>query len=277
MIRTSFLALLTGLLAVPALPAQAPRFHWQPGQILIYRVEHVTSVTEVVSDSQVDTGARLNQVKSWRVLDVDPQGVATLQLTLKELRFEIKSPDGKVMLFDSTVPDKSDPAMREQMARYVEQPLVLLRVDARGKVVEVKECKYSPPSRYESELPFGVILPETGPQQGQIWDRSYQLTLEPPQGTGERYEASQKYTCMATQATATTIAVSTQVKGPPNALADQVPLLQVQPEGEVVFDLANGRMSSAHLRIAKELKGHMGEGSSYKFQSTYTEQYIGAQ
>jgi hypothetical protein len=52
-------------------------------------------------------------------------------------------------------------------------------------------------------------------------------------------------------------------------------VLQLQPEGEVVFDLQAGRLQSARLRIDKELKGHQGEGSSYKFQSAYTEKYVG--
>ena len=60
---------------------------------------------------------------------------------------------------------------------------------------------------------------------------------------------------------------------PENAL-DRVPLLQLQPEGEVVFDIALGRLHSASLKIEKELKGHQGEGSSYKFQSSYTEKYV---
>ena len=53
------------------------------------------------------------------------------------------------------------------------------------------------------------------------------------------------------------------------------PLLQMQPEGQVIFDTKEGRLRQATLRIEKELKGHQGEGSSYHFQSTYTEEYVG--
>ena len=52
------------------------------------------------------------------------------------------------------------------------------------------------------------------------------------------------------------------------------PRKPMQPEGEVVFDTQNGRLSSASLKIEKELLGHQGEGSSYKFQSTYTEKLV---
>ena len=52
-------------------------------------------------------------------------------------------------------------------------------------------------------------------------------------------------------------------------------LLQLQPEGEVVFDAQSGLMRSARLTIDKELKNHQGEGTSYRFQRTYVEQYVG--
>ena len=60
----------------------------------------------------------------------------------------------------------------------------------------------------------------------------------------------------------------------PDSLLDRVPLLQMQPDGEVVFDTRDGRLRRACLRIEKELKGHQGEGSCYRFQSTYTEEYL---
>jgi len=53
---------------------------------------------------------------------------------------------------------------------------------------------------------------------------------------------------------------------------DRVPLLQLQPQGEIVFDLQAGRLRSATLRVDKELTGHQGEGSSYRFQSVYSEE-----
>ncbi len=43
----------------------------------------------------------------------------------------------------------------------------------------------------------------------------------------------------------------------------------------MVFDPRTGCLLNARLHIAKELTGHQGEGSTYRFQSTYTEEYVG--
>src|SRR5205823_11489348 len=109
---------------------------------------------------------------------------------------------------------------------------------------------------------------------GQNWERAYRITLEPPQGTGEKYEALQRYACKGVADGTATVAVTTLLQTMPESLLDRVPLLQMQPAGEVVFDTRQGRLCRASLRIEKELKGHQGAGSSYRFQSTYTEEYL---
>ncbi len=154
-------------------------------------------------------------------------------------------------------------------------PLAVLRGDGYGRVLEVKESKFGPASRYEAEPPFVGVLPAALPQPGQGWERSYQLTLEPPQGTGEKFAAVQRYVCKAADAATLTMTLKTELKNPPAAPGDQVPLLQMQPEGEVVYDLRAGRLLRANLRIEKELANHQGEGSGYRFVSTYVEEYAG--
>jgi hypothetical protein len=275
-----FRALVPALLAlgwVQAAPAQTPawRFRWQAGQVLTYRVEQQTQTVEVLAGTRAETKTKTNLVKRWQVLSVDAKGVATLQHSLAALRMETVTPSGETLLFDSANLDKSSPQLREQLSKYVGVSLSTMRVDAWGRVVEVKESKFGPASRFEAELPFVVILPGAPPGEGQSWQREYKITLEPPAGTGEQYASVQRYTYKRAESAGAVLAVRTEPKALPEALADQVPLLRLQPEGEVVFDLNAGRLHSARLRVQKELKGHQGEGSSYRFESTYTEDYAG--
>jgi hypothetical protein len=276
MVRTWSGALLAALLLAPAALAQTntAKFTWRPGQVLDYRVEHVTTVTDVAGGSKVEMTAKLNLGKRWQVLAVDPQGVATVQVALTALRSEHTRPSGEVLLFDSANPDKSTPELREQLARYVGPALAVLRLDAQGKVVEVKESKFYPASRYESEPPFQFVLPDKAPAVGLTWERNYAITLEPPHGTGEKFDAKQKYECRGVDGGKLRIALTTTVLKLPASLLDRVPLLNQQPEGEVVFDLAAGRLQSARLRIDRTLEGHQGAGSSYRLQSTYSEEFV---
>jgi hypothetical protein len=275
MFRGYIWATITCFVLATAAPAQvAGQFRWQRGQILTYQVEHNTSATDTVGGNKSESKTKLNLTKRWLVLDVDATGVATLQLSLLALRLEVTTPSGGTLLFDSGAPDKSDEHMREELGKFLGQPLAVLRLDTRGRLIEVKESKHGPASRYEVELPFLIMLPEDGPKTGQEWDRAYKITLDPPQGTGDKFDAVQKYSCKSVTDNQATLVFTTTLKTMPEGVLDRVPLLQLQPEGEVIFDLKSGRLQSGSLRIEKELTGHQGDGSSYKFQSIYTEKYV---
>jgi hypothetical protein len=278
MTRNLHLATLFTTLFIATVQAQAPspgcRFHWQTGQTLTYRTKQTIAVTEVADGKKVETSTALEHVKRWQVLAVDPAGVATLQMTLAHLRNETKTPSGEVFFFDSNDLDKSNPDMREQMIKYVGIPLVVLRVDARGRVVEVKESKHGSPTRYESELPFAITLPDSGVLPGQSWERHYKITLEPPHGANDKYDSVQKYTCKNVANGMATIHLTTTLARLPEAPADQIPLVQAQPQGEVVFDMTRGRIQLVKLDVDRELKDHAGEGSSFRFQASIREELL---
>jgi hypothetical protein len=276
MFRTWLLTIVTGFLAAQVgLSQSVPwQFRWQQGQVLTYRVEHATAAAEVTKDGKSDSKTKLSLTKQWQVLDVDARGVATMRLSLQAMRLETTTPSGSTLLFDSANPDKSDPHMREELGKFVGEPLAVLRIDGYGRVLEVKESRHAPASRFETELPFGVVLPAGAPQPGQGWHRDYKITIDPPQGTGEKYDAVQQFTCKQITQEGAAIAVATALKKEPEAAADRIPLLQNQPEGSIVFDILNGRLRSVQFRIDKTLTGHQGEGSNYHFESTYTEQLV---
>jgi hypothetical protein len=277
MIRGWFLALCAGLFLAADAPAQtAWRFRLQPGQVLTYRVEQATTATETTAGNKEEKSTtKLSLLKRWQVLDVDNAGTATIQKSLLAMRLETTLANGEVLLFDSADPEKSNAQLREQLSGFVNTPLAVLRIDARGQVLEVKESRFGPASRFESEPPFLFTLPEAEPQPGQAWERTYQITLEPPMGTGEKYAAVQRCACKEAAGATATVTLATALKTLPESVADRVPLLQMQPEGEIVFDVQAGCVRSASLRIDKELTGHQGEGSRYHFQSVYTEELVG--
>jgi hypothetical protein len=277
MVRKALLGTIAALLLVATASAQQTpgwRFRWQQGQVLTYAVEQSMNAAETQGGKTNESKTKLNLTKRWQVLAIDAQGVATLQLAVTAMRMETTSPGGEVLVFDSANLDKSDPQLKEQMSKYVGQPLAVLRVDGFGQVQEVKESKYGSASKYQNELPFALVLPQTAPAPGQGWQRPYQVILDPPQGAGEKYDAVQKCVCKTIDGTKATITVSNTVIKLPAAAADQAPLLQLQPQGEVVFDTQAGRLASVSFKIDKELKNHQGEGSSYRFQSSYSEQLV---
>ena len=248
------------------------RFQWQKGQVLTYKIKHVTTVTEVVGKDMSASNSDLELVKRWQVTELDNQGIATLTLTLAAMRNEQKRPNGETLLFDSKNLAKSTPALKEQMSKYIGQTLAVIRIDGHGRVVEVKQGSAA---RYEAEPPFVVVFPEAKAEVGQAWRRQYKLVLDPPLGTGEKHEAEQRYECKSIEGTVATLGVTTTFKALPESLRDRLPLLQKDVQGEMQFDLQAGRLTATVLNIDKTIENHQGKGSSYRFQSKYTEELVG--
>src|SRR5205085_1780671 len=165
--------------------------------------------------------------------------------------------------------DKSTPGLREQLGKYVGSTLAVMRIDTQGKVIEVKQ---GPADRYEVEPPFTLMLPAAPIQEKQGWLRHFILTLDPPLGTGEKYKAQQKCECTKVAAGKATISLATSFKTMPDSVQERLPLIQKEAEGEVIFDIAAGRVVEVRLTVDRTLANHQGAGSSYHFESTYTEQ-----
>jgi hypothetical protein len=269
--RWSLTILAACAFAAPSRAQDGPLFRWRSGQVLTYRVSQSTEAVETLKDQTLATKTKLDLVKRWQVMNIDAGGTATLQMTLASLRMENTPPSGEAVLFDSANPAKSHEQLREEMAKYVGPPLVTVRIDNRGQLVEVKECKFGAESRLQADLPFKLALPTAPFAVGKSWDRSYQIKLDPPQGAGESYDAAQTYSCKMITNGTVIIHVTTSIKNAPESAADKLPLLPLLPEGDLSFDATSGQLRAVRYSFGQDLTDHRGEGSKYQFKSTYVE------
>ena len=269
------LAVLAGVgLARPA--ADAPlRFKWQPGQALTYQVRQSTVVQETLpgKGGKPETATAktdLTLTRRWTVGAVDPAGTATLEMAITALKTEHRIGDG-----EPTVRDSANPDHAKEMAGYLGRPIVTVRVDAQGRLVEVKEAKGGSAARLHAELPFRLTLPDAGPSTGQTWDRTFAVKLDPPAGLGETYDLVQTYTAKGMKDGLAVVGVATALKAPPKATAEQVPLVPMLWTGEVYFNPAAGAYHAARLTAKAGLVDHQGDGTKFVYQSTYVEDVVG--
>ena len=271
------LAFLAAAWVAAAANAQAPalRFQWTNGQVQHYRVKKATTVTETTRAEKdmklVTTEVReaLDLTKSWTVRDVDAAGTATLELAITRMRQEIRRADGK-----STLMDSANPADARQMDEYLNKPVLTIRVDALGQVLDVKETKPGTAGRIRTELPFRVVLPAAGPKPGQAWTREFAIRLDPPAGTGETYDAVQTCTAKGVTDGLAVIGLETALKAPPKTASERLPLVPLLWSGDVFIDAAAGRFHAARLSAKAEIPDFEGEGTKFAYESTYAEDAV---
>ncbi len=258
-----------------ATPAPVPRFKWTAGEVHTYRVEQQTMVKETTPDEKTErpvtteTRTDLTLTRTWTVKDVDANGVGTLEMTIRTVRNEFRRPDGTSLVLDS-----SDPEKAREMAGFLNVPVLTVRVDAQGRLVEVKQAKAGGAARLQAELPFRLTLPDGRAEVGTKWDRPFSVKLDPPQGTGETHEFAQTFTTRAVRDGLLVVAVETSLKNPPKTPSERVPLVPMLWCGEVYFDVTNGKYRAARLRVRAELPDYLGEGTKFEYESVYTEDAV---
>ncbi|MSR30034.1 MAG: hypothetical protein EXR99_00875 [Gemmataceae bacterium] len=246
-------------------------FKWKPGQVLHYQVQHVTEVQEKVGDSTTEFKNRLDLQKRWQVEKVTPNGIATLTLTIPTIKMETTSPKGETLSYDSTKPGEGSKELKAQLEKYTTGKIAVVFLDTQGRLRGVKESNFGAAEKYKVELPFSLVVPEGKISKDLAWVRDFTITLDPPQGTGEKFETTQRFECTDLQNQLTTIKITTQLKAAPANEADWIPLLPFLPEGEAVLDTQAGILKEAVLKTDRTIKGHQGEGSSYRFHSVFRE------
>jgi hypothetical protein len=270
--------LVTMLALTSGLHAETPRFKFRKGETLTYHLVQTTKVTESVPDEKgsktadIEATTRLDLMRNWQVVEVDANGVATLEMRITSMRMNRNS-GGDEDVFDSSKPDDLN---KNELAKHVGPVLAVIRVDDRGNLVEVKESKVGAATRFAADLPFKLTLPSNSLTGGASWNRDYTIQLDPPHGTGEKYAATQKFTSQALKDGLLPIGMTTAIKDMPAQASDQVPLVPLCPEGTVYFHPESGRYYAARLKVVRELKNHLGEGSVYRFASSYVEDLVPA-
>jgi hypothetical protein len=260
-------------LAQPPAPP-APRFRWEAGQVLAYRVVQNTVVQETTLDDKTGKPATgearttIALVRKWLVKDVDKGGVATLEMSITEMKRELRPSDGVETVIDSAKPEDA------KMMEYLNKPIVTIRIDSQGQIAEVKDAKGGSASRLNAELPFRLVLPAAAPAANVTWDRPFALKLDPPLGAGESYDFTQKYTSKGEKDGLLVVGVETALKAPPKAVGEQVPLVPMLWTGDVYFNVAQGKYHAARLKTKSELVNFQGEGTKYVYESTYAEDAI---
>jgi hypothetical protein len=119
-------------------------------------------------------------------------------------------------------------------------------------------------------LPFRLTLPDSAPAAGQTWDRGFAIKLDPPLGTGESFDAVQRYTMKGENGGAVVVGVETTLKAAAMP-ADMVPLAPMLWKGDVYFHAAGGKLHAVRLEAKAEVANHQGPGTKFVYASTYSE------
>ncbi|MGL6074385.1 MAG: hypothetical protein ACRC8S_09525 [Fimbriiglobus sp.] len=256
--------------------AQEPgRFQFKPGETWTSTIAQTTTVSETTIEERqpviAATVVKLDLTRRWKIQRVEPNGEAVIEMSFVKMKQVIKRPGPKnkegQRTVDELVLDSETAEGAAQIPGFRDNPAFVLRVDARGQVLEAKDGKGQPAPRMAMTPPFRIVWPEA-PKAGTPWVRNFTVALDPPLGTGEKFAVNQTFTPTTTVGV---YDVKTDLPEPPRDATLMQPLIPYLWEGQVTFDATKSRLTAAKLRIRRELPNHAGPGTQFLYETQYQE------
>jgi hypothetical protein len=253
--------------AVAYVVAQSPAtplLKWpEVGKSLKYSVKYGTKQSFTQGENTGEYTSQVDVIREWKVIGLEANGQATLDMSITQMVMKrTNSSSDKPWEYDSTNPDKGTPEMRKEMEKHLNKTLATVTVDGFGQVVAVKNAPDA--TSFEMELPFLGVLPNAVLKPGMQWERPYKITLNPPLGTGEKYDAVQKFECKSIENGKAIVTFTTELKTKPAAAAEMIPLWQMLPAGELIWDTTAGQLLKGQLTVKESLKSAEGSITTYE-------------
>ncbi len=247
------------------------RYQFKPGETLCWEVVHRGKISATVSGSTQDTEMSSRSLKLWRVSDVKPDGTATLEYSVADVKMRQKLSGRKEVRYCSKT-DKTAPVGFEDVAHAVGKTLSIITIDTRGKVLRRDRELESPFSQSKGQLT--IPLPEKPIAVGQTWSEPHEVTVPLETGGIKRVQTLQKYTLKSLKTGVATILVETQILTPISHPALEAKLIQQASRGRVRFDVDAGRILSQQNELDKRVIGFRGRASSLHYLTSFKEKLV---
>lgn len=245
------------------------RYKFSPGEIIRWQVEHRAQVRTTVSGTTQTAETYSGSVKVWQVSQVSPQGEATFVHSVESIDMRQKLTGRQEVSYNSQT-DAATPPGFEAAAKSVGVPLSLIVLDTRGTIVRREQKQAQPNSQAQITLP----LPEQAVAAGDQWDQPSDIELPQKDGSVKKIKTRQRFTLNSVENGVATIHIETQVLTPVHDPAIEAQLIQHETEGNVRFDIEQGRVIGQQTDLDRHVVGFQGDASSLHYVTRFVEKLL---
>ncbi len=258
------------------------RYRFTPGESVYYTTVNSTSRKFQQAEQEIETDDSVNALKHYRVLSVEPNGNAVLELMIDRTRMQVARGES-VFTYDSAV-DKSPPEAFLQVHSTVGRPWLHVTVSPRGETTEYK----TPGGVPVPESPDFVsrVLPELPEQPVKIGDTwKDQFVVDVPTGDIQVAEGKpltkpirmqRVYQLKSVDNGIATLSLKTEILTGARTPKDEVSLVQRKFVGTLTIDIDKGRLTGRDLSIDGSVVGYDGPMSAMKVKMTHQDAYAPA-
>lgn len=275
----------SGVLAAEVDKKFTLRYRFEAGQVVRYQAINQVEMTTKKQHLTETAEQKSTSDNNFRVVSVDDQGVATLELMIDRVQMSARFNNAKAVTFDSDSKANIPPAY-SQVSQTIGKPLARIRVSDIGEMLssesllkpEIAAGVAAPvPSRQDAADPaknFLLKLPKEELAVGDRWTDLLKIRVNVTRTLTQDINVQRRYELKSVDGHLATISMRTIVISPvrePGVLAQ---LISRTPFGEIVFDMEQSLMVSRSLKINKTEIGVIGDDSSMKAVGSFREKLL---
>lgn len=248
----------SGLVAsVTAAEKTLLRYRFQPGQVVRYSVQLRDDYFVQIGETSERPYTSQASIKNYRVLSVDSNGVAEIEITLLEQVRAETHQGGDTFKFDSTQPGQNVPTLFLPMQAIVGVPHLRLKVSPTGVTSDPVPLSGLPLPESGPEAALDVLLrlPEQPVEVGERWAEEFQVPVNVSRELKKQVRMQRQYHLTSLEGDIATIVVTTKSLTPLNVPEEEVQLLLRTPTVTVKLDLRQGLIVSRSLKLEKQVVG----------------------
>jgi len=234
-------------------------------------VSHRAVTETTVGATSQSTETATDSRKTWTVVAVDADGLATLEHSVDDVTMTSSTSDRGQIRWSSRG-DEAAPPGYEQVKASLGVPLSRLVVDRSGRVVSRHDLRPCPPSS-TGDLVV-VPLPEGPVTEGSEWTVPQEVVVEVPGGLRKAVRTRLRYQLTTERDGIETIRVDTTVLTPIDDPRLESRLLERIWDGTIEFDIDRGRVLRRATGIDRRVVGFEGPESSVRYKSSLEERLV---
>lgn len=247
------------------------RYKLQPGEQINYEVTHVAKTKTRIRGAEEVSQVHTVSQRHWDIKDLTENGGITFDHVVDSVEMTQQQGEAEEIRWDSTSGEQP-PTVFGVIADRIGKTLSTVTVDPRGQ-----ETAREDNGGTKASLGMGSLtltLPEEKIAIGASWSVPREIQARNEDGTVKTIKIRQVYTLEKVKTGVATLSLRSEPLTPINDESVRAQVVQQLSNGELRFDIDNGRMLSKQINWDESVVGFSGANSLMEYRARLTEQLI---
>ena len=255
----------------PKKTSQLLRYKFSSGKTISADVSHRALTETTVNGTTQHVETATDSIKSWKIIDVDKDGSATLEHLVDHVKMMTRTSGMETVRWDSDSPE-TPPEGYGGVQLGLGKPLSELTIDSCGRIINRKNFFPSPPSNTGDLMV--VPLPDAPVTVGTIWTVPDTVVVSLPGGKRKSVRTRLRYQVSKLDQDLAIIKVDTTVLTPIHDTQTESRLLERIWSGQITFDIGRGCVLKRSVSVDRRVVGFHGPASSIRYKASRKEQLV---